>query len=173
MSTLEVNNIKDTGSNSLISSDGSGTFTINDDIIKNRPAFWVTLSGSDQSLSTDTSTKIQFNTSTLDTNSDWDSTNYRFTPSVAGYYFIYAKWRLGTQNNANQMKCELKKNGSELSVSSNQNDAENTAQASSIVQMNGSTDYVEAYAYHTTGSTQSVKAQTQYTIFQGFKLIGV
>jgi hypothetical protein len=50
MSTLEVNNIKDTGSNSLISSDGSGTFTINNGVLKNTPAFEAYKNG-DQSIS--------------------------------------------------------------------------------------------------------------------------
>ena len=179
MSTLEVNTINPQ-SGTTITIGGSGdTVTLGSGATQsgfggeNTPAFWVTLSGSDQTLPHDTSTKIQFNTTTLDTNSSWDSSNYRFTPSVAGYYFIYAKWRLGTSNNSSQMKCLIKKNGSDLALSSSTNDTENTAQASSIVQMNGTTDYVEVYAYHVTSLTQSIKAQTQYTVFQGFKLIGV
>jgi hypothetical protein len=90
MSTLEVNNIKDTGSNSLISSDGSGTFTINNGVLKNTPAFHVFLNGN-QTISNSTLTKINFNTELFDTNSAYDnSTNYRFTvPSgYAGKYLI-------------------------------------------------------------------------------------
>jgi len=171
-SIIKVNTYQDANGNALFNSDGSGNVTLSSNDMKMTPAFWVTLSGSDQTLPHDTSTKIQYNTTTLDTDSDWDATNYRFTPSVSGYYFVYAKWRLGTSNNSSQVKCLIKKNGSDLALSSSTNDTENTAQASSIVQMNGSTDYIEVYAYHTTGLTQSVKAQTQYTVFQGFKIIG-
>ena len=50
------------------------------------PAFSVYLS-STQTISNATTTKIQFNAKEFDTNSNFDATtNYRFTPSVAGYY---------------------------------------------------------------------------------------
>ena len=52
----------------------------------NTPAFLATLSA-DQSISNSTLTKVQFNTEVFDTNSNYDNaTNYRFTPTVAGYY---------------------------------------------------------------------------------------
>ena len=173
MSTLKVSTISPLGT------DATKTITIgsasNGDVaagvFTNVPAFWVALS-SNQSISNDTSTKIQFDTVTLDTNSDWDSTNYRFTPSIAGYYFIYGKWRISTSTDAQQIKCELKKNGTEFSTGSSQNDASNTAQASGMVHLNGSSDYIEMFVYHTVGSSQNAAGQTQYTLFQGYKLIG-
>ena len=59
MSTLEVNNIKDTGSNSLISSDGSGTFTINNGVLKMTPAFTARITASSQSIGDSVDTKVQ------------------------------------------------------------------------------------------------------------------
>src|SRR6056300_1792706 len=50
----------------------------------NTPAFQATMSGN-QNISTGTATKVQFDTEDFDTNSKYDhSTNYRFTPTVAG-----------------------------------------------------------------------------------------
>ena len=53
------------------------------------PAFQASISG-DQSLSDGVKAKIQFDTELFDTDSAYDnSTNYRFTPQVAGKYLVY------------------------------------------------------------------------------------
>jgi len=44
--------------------------------------------GSNQSISAVTGTKLNFDTEMWDTNSNYDTTNKRFTPSVAGYYQV-------------------------------------------------------------------------------------
>jgi len=55
----------------------------------NMPAFLVYPSASSTNLTSSTWTKIVFNTEVFDTNNNFDSTtNYRFTPTVAGYYQI-------------------------------------------------------------------------------------
>ena len=55
----------------------------------NTPAFEAYLSAN-QTISHDTVTKIQFNTEVYDTDNCYDnSTNYRFTPTTAGKYFVY------------------------------------------------------------------------------------
>ena len=62
----------------------------------NTPAFLAYLNGSNQSLSHDTHTKIQFNTEVYDTASAYDhSSNYQFTvPSgQGGKYFFYSAIR--------------------------------------------------------------------------------
>ena len=57
---------------------------------KNTPAFYAEL-GSSQTTSDSSATKIQFNTEVFDSGSVYDnSTNYRFTPGVAGKYFIFS-----------------------------------------------------------------------------------
>tara|TARA_R110002095_G_scaffold212450_1_gene201641 strand:+ start:17 stop:688 length:672 start_codon:yes stop_codon:yes gene_type:complete len=56
----------------------------------NTPAFFAKL-GSHQTISDATSTKITFNTEVYDSGSVYDnSTNYRFTPGVAGKYYVFA-----------------------------------------------------------------------------------
>jgi hypothetical protein len=60
------------------------------------PAFQAYLS-SNQDISDATATKVQFNTEIFDSNSTYDnSTNYRFTPAVAGKYSIYSQITLET-----------------------------------------------------------------------------
>ena len=56
----------------------------------NTPAFFAKL-GSHQTISDATSTKITFNTEVYDSGNVYDnSSNYRFTPAVAGKYYVFA-----------------------------------------------------------------------------------
>mgnify|MGYP001173031320 CR=1 FL=1 len=56
----------------------------------NQPYFAATMSGN-QSLSQNSWTKVTFNTETFDQGGNYDhSSNYRFTPGVAGKYYIYS-----------------------------------------------------------------------------------
>jgi hypothetical protein len=49
--------------------------------------------GTGQNVSNSTQTLVQFNTELYDTNSDYDTSTYKFTPSVAGKYFFTCKIR--------------------------------------------------------------------------------
>ena len=78
-SKLKVNILADGGDNAILTSDGSGSLTLNNAALKNTPAFSARMSGS-QTVSTNTYTKIDFDTEIFDTNSAYDhSTNQRFT----------------------------------------------------------------------------------------------
>ena len=62
-----------------------GTRTDNTDLLTSRPAFSASQNG-DQTVTAETFTKIEFDTEAFDTDSKYDVSNYRFTPTVAGYY---------------------------------------------------------------------------------------
>ena len=167
MSTLEVNNIKDTGSNSLISSDGSGTFTINNGVLKMTPAFTARITASSQSIGDSVDTKVQMDDEILDTDGCYDdTTNYRFTPTVAGKYFVYGYAYLDSQASSNfdQGRLYIFKNGSAVNQSAN-NMGGNfpeamTINVNNILDLNGTTDYVELYAWiNDTSGTPIVRGQ--------------
>jgi len=65
----------------------SGKSVSGGEIIQNGgPAFRASIN-SDLGVSVSTWTKVPFDTEEFDTNSNYDNaTNYRFTPTVAGYY---------------------------------------------------------------------------------------
>ena len=109
------------------------------------PAF-AAYSNVSQSISSQTLTKIQFNLETFDTNSNYDNaTNYRFTPTIAGYYQISATVCPSTNQNS---FTSIYKNGS-LAYSGNvsgNNFAGNASTISCLIYFNGTTDYVECYA---------------------------
>jgi hypothetical protein len=134
------------------------------------PAFSAYLNGA-QSITSSTFTKVQCATEEFDTNSNYDNTtNYRFTPTVAGYYQIN-----GCINFSSSTKVEfltsIFKNGSEfkrgvyvaISTAKDEN-----CSVSALVYLNGSTDYVELYGYlNGTGSLNF--NGTQYNVyFQGY-----
>jgi len=103
--------------------------------------------GSSQSVSANTWTKIAFDTEAWDTNSNYDnSTNYRFTPTVAGYYqFNTSLFYSGTFS---RKVIAFRKNGSEYSTvfDNNVSSDQNRYGGSVLAYMNG-TDYMEVYTY--------------------------
>ncbi len=179
VSQLKVNEIiKQSGSSITIGVDGdtvSGPFT-------NVPAFHAFLS-STQSLSDDTTTKVQCNSELYDTNNCYDnSTNYRFTPTVAGKYFVYGSW-MSDNSNASILQygnARIRKNGSDilfqvLDFRNNNAGYSNTFAVSGVVDFNGTTDYVELYATIkiSSGTTGIGGNATQSrTAFGAYKIIG-
>ena len=89
-SIIRVDDIQDSGGNSYLSSDGSGTFTTSGLGLANTP-MWYVRRTTDQTLNENAYTKIQWNSETIDTDSAFDNaTNFRFTcPSgKAGKYYL-------------------------------------------------------------------------------------
>jgi hypothetical protein len=100
-----------------------------------------------QTISGNILTKIQYNTERFDTNSNYDSTtNYRFTPTVAGYYQINASATFsGTAGGYTLLS--FYKNGSAYWGTNTQraNANYNAMFLSDVIYFNGSTDYLEVY----------------------------
>lgn len=140
----------------------------------NGPAFSVNKNGSNQTISDDVDTKVTWGTEAFDTNSNFASD--KFTPTVAGYYLITARVFLsGTSLTA--PVASIYKNGAIYQVGQYYNysttgSAEVTV--SDIVQMNGSTDYLEVYAYGNVGSgSVTVEGAVGFANFSGIFLRGL
>jgi hypothetical protein len=133
---------------------------LNTNVASNGPAFRAIRITSQQVISTATATKVQFNSKTFDTNSNFDSTtNYRFTPTVAGYYQLQAC--LQTDSFATgDLQILIYKNG----ASTNFVNVPTTIPAnpslaiSDISYANGSTDYFEIYVYQNSGTNKNIYA---------------
>lgn len=132
------------------------------------PAFSATMSA-DQTIGT-SATKITFNTEVFDTNSNYDpTTNYRFTPTVAGYYQInFNLCTLPASGSASgQFYFYIYKNGSSyIQQRTFYSSAGNflACQVSNVIYCNGTTDYIEAYA---AGASQSMIIYSSYSSFNG------
>jgi hypothetical protein len=137
----------------------------------NGPAFSVART-TDVSVPNGTSTKVIFATESFDTNSCYDTSNGRFTPNVAGYYQITASLGWLTPPSGQSYDFYIAKNGAigtpAIRVILSTASQNPIFQGSYLLYLNGSTDYVEIYAYQGTGSTQTIIGGTDRTWFQGF-----
>jgi hypothetical protein len=119
------------------------------------PSFSVGRGFANQTINTATETKIEFNSELWDTGSYFDSaTNYRYTPLVAGTYIFTAAVALSGLTVGTLSYLVLYKNGAayEYGNSSTVSTSGNCAPCGTwLVQMNGSTDYVEFYIFHNEG----------------------
>ena len=132
----------------------------------NGPAFSAYASAA-QTVTTATTTKVIFDTETFDTNSNFASS--RFTPTVAGYYQLNTIIRFNGTS-PTQYIILFYKNGSSLGVSFQANASLGTLfeQASTLVYLNGSTDYIEVYAEITATSPTLGAANANTNYFSGF-----
>ena len=122
VSQLKVNEIiKQSGSSISIGESGDTlnlsnptSVTLNS-TMKNTPAFFAKLT-SDQSISNDTETKAALATEILDSDGKFDTSNYRFTPGVAGNYQFMINIVGDSQATANlyAVTVKLYKNGSSI-----------------------------------------------------------
>jgi hypothetical protein len=126
------------------------------------PAFGV-YAGGGQSVSSGSFTKVQWNTEVFDTNNCFDTTNYRFTPNVAGYYQINT--HVDSAAGSVETIASIYKNGSELNRGFDQKSSNTGSVVSSVVYCNGSTDYIEIYVYF--GSNTTVHSTYARTFFNG------
>ena len=114
-----------------------------------------------QTLTLNTQTKVQLQTKEFDTANAFDNaTNYRFTPTVAGYYQVDGC--IGT-GNLTLIISYVYKNGTEYKRGSSINSGYQS-NVSCLVFLNGTTDYVELYGLF--GATQAITAILNTTYFQ-------
>ena len=155
----------------LLISDAGTIKRIDSIFFQNRPAFWVA-KDSTQSIAGDSNVQLTYEEELLDSAGAFASST--FTPQSAGYYFIYAQARFNANDDADQWRIELYKNGSSVNVGSMVTRTQQTAQVSGLVQFNGSSDNVKFYVYHNlSGTNINVQDQNAYTYAFGFKLIGL
>ena len=175
MASLVLNG-NTSGSVTISSPAVSGTTTLTlpastGTVMVNGPAFGATLS-STQNVTASTFTKAVLSNELFDTANCFDpTTNYRFTPNVAGYYVFIgnaiAQISSGTGSIA---LTQIRKNGTTVA----QNEITSTFSSglslpiSTIQYMNGSTDYVELFIYNNGASSPSFGAGQDNTSLLGF-----
>ena len=133
------------------------------------PSFLVSM-GSVQTFTGSTNTKVNYDTESFDSNGNYNTSDKRFTPTVAGYYFIGATMIVDAVSDANyEQLLRIYKNGSVAYWSNNNQNATghfNGFTVSGMVFLNGSSDYVEGY-YFSSVQTIASKSASQ-CIFYGF-----
>jgi len=146
-SVLKLDTIKSLAGNEAISINESGIASFT-----NIPLLYVFRSSGagNQTVTTNTNTKAQLDTVSIDTHSWWDAVNYRYVPQIPGYYrFDYQVGLTGTSPSI--LQSSLLKNGTLINtgfrlLGTFSTTASNLGSAASfVVSMNGTTDYVEVW----------------------------
>ena len=124
------------------------------------PAFSA-YNSSAQTLSANTFTKLQFQTEEFDTANCFDNaTNYRFTPTVAGYY------QAGGGFGGGAAQCTtivaIYKNGSQFKIVANSPSVNPASYGNALVFLNGTTDYLELYGVLSVGQVTGTGANNMY-----------
>ena len=150
--------------------------------LANTPAFEAHMSATVQDLTDNTITKMAANTEVFDSDGKYDnSTNFRFTPTVAGKYFVYASAIPRSETNFDILVQELYiyKNGSAyrsttMRPTNANNSNENSIYIQAIIDLDGD-DYVEIFANCNTngGSQWQFIERTKSNYFGAYKLAGL
>jgi len=125
-----------------------------DNVVGNAPAFRVHLAADQSSITDNAYTKISLDTLIFDSHGYFSTATSKFTPLVAGYYFIIAQVRENQGVDNQSMGAAIYKNGVIASFAgptaggaSNLDLQFTNAQCSDIIYMNGFDDYLEMYIY--------------------------
>jgi len=188
-SILKADTIQDAAGNNIINEAGdvitigaSGDTiniagTVGTGFSANTPYFEAYISAN-QTLADATDTKLNFNTETFDSGGMYDTTNFRFLPTTAGKYLIYFQvtYNAGGVDKFHSCETQVRKNGS-IHKKYYFDDYDNymsyakCTTGSTIIDFNGSSDYVEMYGnFNVTSSTGQVESGS-YSTFGGYKLI--
>jgi len=175
-SKIKVNILADGGDNSIITSDGAGSFTASSSLassvqsvggLQNTPAFRARLS-SNQSVSGATWTVLSLATEDFDIGGYYDNSTYRWTPPSGGKFYIHFQVRNSTGQD--YMYCSIFKNGTtEVAMAQATISSAGILSSGAIITPNG-TDYYNLQVNPGTGST--IAAGEGFTFFEAFKLIG-
>jgi hypothetical protein len=132
----------------------------------NTPNFKADLA-SNQSVSATTWTKLNLSQEIFDTNSNYDTSNYRFTPTTAGKYFFTGS--AGNNTSMNYLYVSVYKNGVQALQAQATTSSAGIINCSGILEANGSSDYFEFFVFPASSTT--ITADAHRTYFSGFKLI--
>ena len=163
--------------NLTIGSTNSSTVTFENGAVTGHdyPAFEA-INNTNQSMSNNTYTKVTFGTENLDTDSCFASS--RFTPTVAGKYFVYSTLTIQCGSNVGHAgHIQIRKNGSAIFLAQSNDYPNNTMNifsisASAIVTLNGSSDYVEIYGLgeNSSGTPSILGNANGESIFGGYRI---
>jgi len=137
----------------------------------NTPAFYAYVNGSAQSVSSATATKVTLAGTLLDTDSAFSSNKFTVPTGEAGKYFLSGSVGYNSASDWDIHFVRIYKNGSSISKASNRQEYD-TLNKTSVITTLAVGDYIELYAYQSSGSSQNLRTPSTEVYLQGFKLIG-
>ena len=140
----------------------------------NTPNFFVRRTSNVTISSNNVSTKITFDEEDYDVGSAYNTSTGKFTPQVAGKYFIIIQARFSDTNSSTDIaNAVIYKNGSGIISNGVGFDSDYAPyiQTSGIVEMNGSSDYIEGYTYQRLSQIDITGNSGNATFMAGYKII--
>ena len=181
VSQIKVNEIiKQSGSSITIGESGDtitlpSTATLTN-FPDNTPMFHAYMSGN-QSISNSSNTKIAFDSERIDTDSAFDTSNYRFTvPSGGAGKYVFTYWGKMGLDDGKILQLIMYKNGSELSSEETRANFYSSAGSQQInaigsfMDTASASDYYEVYVFQNNGGSVNLLQETAG--FMGHRLIG-
>ena len=181
-SKIKVNILADGADNSIITSDGAGSFTASSSLassvqsvggINNTPSFFAFKNDSNQTFTQDVWSKITFNNEVYDTDGTYASST--FTPGVAGKYFLGASVRMVDNSSQSTNVISIYKNGAEtasfIMIAANSSNR-NIGASIDVILESDADDYFEVYMNSDDSSPTVRSSSIAESYFYGYKLIG-
>ena len=122
------------------------------------PSFLVHRNGVNDTITATTDNLVDWTTEDFDTNNNFDLSTERFTPTVPGKYLVTIN--VYVNSGPADVRGKIFKNGSEIALDRSSN---SNSHISIIVDMNGTTDYLEGYVYSTGTALNGDAAFTYFT----------
>ena len=177
MGTIFVDNLEPQSGTSLTLGASGDTVTLGSGASQsgfggvNTPAF-LAYGNTDQAISTDTDTVVSLNLEVFDSDGKYDTSTYKFTPTVAGKYFLFGQVRLNTDVNFNEFQVNIIKNGSTGLARGGGVYGHYDIYCTSVIADLDADDYVQLKVYQASGSNKDITENSNLTFFGGYKLIG-
>jgi frataxin-like iron-binding protein CyaY len=157
----------------VLTSSGAGAVCAFEDASggDNTPSFLAYKTGSAQTISDETDTKITFDTEDHDSDSAYSSDTFTVPSGEGGKYVINAGIYI---DNSNPNKAHLKiyKNGAEYARATNSWYHASSVNTTFIATL-AATDYIEIYGWHNSGVDRNANQNYKYCYFGMYKLLGV
>ena len=131
------------------------------------PAF-AARNNSAQTITNSTTAVMQFDTEYFDTDNCYNTSNYRFTPNVAGIYLINSSIQVASLSGI--ISLDIRLNGSRyanMALNLN-NSGLQTVANSALVSMNGSTDYIDIGIFQNSGANKDTVASPSNNLVNHF-----
>ena len=129
-----------------VASGGTGSTTLAGAGLANTPAFSAYANTDQNNNSDNTWVKLAMNAEFYDTDSKYDVSNYRFTPTVAGKYMFGASVYIDGNDTRDTTEIAFYKNGTKLFYASQAVDNDTKQQLTAVIELDDN-DYIEIYAY--------------------------
>jgi hypothetical protein len=131
------------------------------------PAF-AARNNSAQTITNSTTATMQFDVEYFDTDNCYNTSNYRFTPNVAGIYLINSSVQVASLTGA--ISLDIRLNGARYAnmALNLHSSGLQTACNSVLVSMNGSTDYVDVGIFQSSGSNKDTVASPSNNLVNHF-----